>query len=100
MKKMNLVKVMNEIECENATMALLLDKEAFWNITSEQDDRDAYDNYKYYLEDHNEGCWDMIEWLEKNGKDYTHWADMLEKPKSYEEWLAEWQKVKQRYMAA
>ena len=86
--KLNIVNVLNQIESENATMALLLDPCAFWNRTNETELREEYLCYKHETEWDNDDTWDLIDYAERHGYDYSHWLERLKKVLSYDEWLA------------
>ena len=96
--KLNIIRVLNEIANENASMVILNDPDAFWNATAENDLHNAYDNYKQMIEYDNESAWDMIEWLDKHGQDYSHWH--IKKVLSFDEWLKEEMKMRANYMVA
>ena len=100
MKRLNLVNVMNAIESENATMAMLLDPDAFWNKDAVIDLQDAYDYYLTGVNMANESHMDLIEHCEKYGWDYSHLLGGYEKPMSFLEWLNEWVSETEKYIVS
>ena len=100
MKRMNLVKVMNQIESENATMAMLLNPDAFWNKDASIDIQEAYEYYVTRTKMQNDDAWDMIEHCERYGWDYTKWLDDVKEPMPFLEWLMEWQSEADKYMVS
>jgi len=63
--KINIIKVLNEIAAADATVVLLNDPDAVWNLPN--NDADIYDDYLYYKHDteyDNADTWDMIEHCE------------------------------------
>ena len=48
------------------------------------------------IEMENDSAWEMIEWLDKNGYDYSRWK--IQPILSYEEWLANETKTRANYM--
>ena len=70
--KLNIIKVLNEIANEEATLVMLNDPDAQWNATIESDLRNAYKYYKVGVEMENDSSWELIEWLDKHGYDYSH----------------------------
>ena len=96
---MNIIKVLNEINAEEATVVMLNNPEAVWNLPNNE--ADIYDDYLYYKRDtelENDDTWDMIEWNEKHGLDYSSWLKYLKKVMTFEEWLAEENKMRANYM--
>jgi hypothetical protein len=98
MKRMNLVNVMNAIESENATMPMLLDKNAFWNKNSAIDMRNSYDDYVMETEWHNDCEWDYIEWCEKHDLDYSNCH--IEKILPFAQWAQQYNNTMAKYMVA
>ena len=96
--KLNIIKVLNNIANEEATVSLLNDPYAFWNITSEIELKHEYENYKEQLKWSNDSAWEMIEWLDKNGYDYSHWK--IEKELTFDEWLAKEMEIRSKYLVA
>ena len=82
--KLNIIKVLNTIAAEEATVVKLNDPKADWNATAESDLKNAYDYYKLGIEMENADAWDLIEWLDKHGEDYSHVK--IEKIMSFDEW--------------
>ena len=100
MKRMNLVNVMNEIESENATMALLLDPQAEWNITNSIDIRNSYDYHATGVEMENDSTWDFIEHCEKWGWDYDEDNWRIKDIMPFEEWFKVWKSEASKYMVS
>ena len=97
--KLNIIKVLNEIAAEEATVVMLNDPDAVWNWPN--NDADIYDDYICYKHDTEYGnadTLDMIEWNEKHGYDYSNWLKYLKKVLTFEEWLAEENKMRANYM--
>ena len=91
--KINVINVINAIEVENATM------ENAMPILTEKEDRDnEYAYYKWQVQSSNDYTWELIEWLDKYGRDYSHLK--IEKIMSYKEWLEERLKVMAKYLVA
>ena len=90
--KLNLVKVLNAILAEEATVNPVV------MSSREEDYRNSYANYKAQTEWENNNTLDLIEHCEKYGWDYSH---IKCKPVlSYEKWLAETKAVEARYLVA
>lgn len=100
MKRMNLVNVMNAIESENATMPMLLDKDAFWNKNSAIDVRDDYNDYVMETQMNNDDAWDMVEHCERYGWDYDRWLDHIKDILPFEKWVQQYNNTMARYMVA
>lgn len=96
MKRLNLTKVLNTIESENATMTLLLDKNALWNLNNEEYLKDEYRAYVMNTEWQNDYEWGYIKWCERNNIEIKNCN--IETIKSYEEWLKEYKNDMARYM--
>lgn len=96
--KLNIIKVLNTIAIEESTVAKLNDPDAFWNI--KEDLKESYEYYKRNVEWENDNTWEMIEWLEKNGQDYSNWTKYLKKVLTFGEWLVEENKMRAKYMVA
>lgn len=94
--KLNVVNVLNEIAREEASVKLLNDSSAFWNLTNDDDVRDAYDYYAHMTHILNEQNWELIEWLDKYNRDYSHVR--INKVMSFDEWLEEKNKIDSRYL--
>ena len=97
--KLNIIEVLNKIAAEEATVVTLNDPEAVWNLSN--NDADIYDDYLYYKRDtelENDDTWDIIEWNEKHGCDYSGWLKYLKKVLTFEEWLAEENIRRAKYM--
>ena len=96
--KLNLTAVLNIIAVENESAAILNDPDADWNINPEKELENDYAYYKMRVEMENDYTIDLIEHCEKYGWDYFN--IFCEKVLSYEEWLAEEMKVREKYLVA
>ena len=83
--RLNVINVLNEIERENASEVLLNE---FMESCDYGEDyyKNLYADYKMAIEYDNADTWDMIEWNEKHGQDYTNWLKYLKTPLPFEEW--------------
>ena len=83
--RLNVINVLNEIERENASEVLL--NEFMESRTYGEDYYNTlYADYKMDIEYDNNNTWELIEWEEKHGRDYTSWLKYLKTPLSFEEW--------------
>ena len=69
--KLNLTNVLNEIEKENATMIMLLDPEADWNVSAIEDFENLYAWEKMLCEGSREQDFEYLDYCDKYGIDYT-----------------------------
>ena len=98
--KLNIIKVLNTIESEEATIIMLTDPNAFWNRTNEDELRDEYLCYKQETEWKNDYTWQAIEWYEKHGYDYSDLVKSLKKVMTFDEWLAQRKEIMSKYLVA
>ena len=96
--KLNIVKVLNNIAAEEATVMMLTNPDAFWNCTAASDIKDEYEYYREGIEMDNDSAWEMIEWLEKHGMDYSHWT--IKKVLPFDEWLENRNAQLSKYLVA
>jgi len=97
--KLNIIKVLNEIAAADATVVMLNDPDAVWNLPNNNEAlREDYECYKHDIEYDNADTWDMIEHCEKYGWDYSRWLNYLKKVMTFEEWLTEENKMRANYM--
>lgn len=82
--KLNIINVLNEIANEEATVIMLNDPDAFWNMDSIQDLFNAYEYYKCGVEMENESTIDLIEHCIKYGWECPNIK--CEKVLSFDEW--------------
>ena len=95
--KLNIIKVLNEIAAADATVVMLNDPDAVWNLPNNEND--LYQDYLYYKMDtemENDSTWDLIEHCEKYGWDYSHLN--IKKVLTFDEWLIEENKMRANYM--
>ena len=97
--KLNIIKVLNNIAAEEATVVMLNDPEAVWNLPNNEEElRDDYNYYKVGVEMENDGAWDLIEHCEKYGWDYSHVK--IEKVMTFDEWLEKRNEMMSKYLVA
>jgi hypothetical protein len=97
--KLNIIKVLNEIAAADATVVMLNDPDAVWNLPNNEND--LYQDYLYYKMDtemENYYTLDLIEHCEKYGWDYSRWLNYLKKVMTFEEWFIEESKMRANYM--
>ncbi len=97
--KLNIIKVLNEIAAADATVVMLNDPDAVWNLPNNDEALyEAYECYKHDTEYSNSDILDIIEWNEKHGYDYSNWLKYLKNVLTFEEWLANENKMRANYM--
>ena len=94
--KLNLVNVLNTIAVENESEAILRDPDASWNINPETELKNAYDDYKMWVEMENDYTIDLIEHCISYGWDYDHIK--CKKVLTWDEWLTKENKTRANYM--
>ena len=95
--KLNIIKVLNEIAAADATVVMLNDPDAVWNLPNNEND--LYQDYLYYKMDtemENDSTWDLIEHCEKYGWDYSQLN--IKKVLTFDEWLIEENKMRANYI--
>ena len=96
--KLNIVSVLNSIANEEATVMMLIDPYASWNINSEIELRNAYDYYKTGIEMENEISLDLIEHCIKYGWEVPNIS--YKKLMTYDEWLKKEMEMRSKYLIA
>ena len=96
--KLNVVRVLNSIATEEATVANLIDSEAFWNKRASDDYRDMYEYDKFMTEMVNSQTLEMLDWCEKNNIDCSNVT--LDKVYTYNEWLKNEMNIHSKYLIA